>query len=283
MTILLLDGRAAGWRWRHPPPPLPAMPALAGAARATRRTSRSTRAVRDAASPATWGRSSAAIRSGISASRCRRGGGSDESIKERDERVHFVDQLACCSARSRCTSPGLLRQAGSGDRADGPAPRAMRGSRRGRYFARQQRARRLGEVLLARDVERGLAAIVLDAGSRAGGEQHPDGLRLAEAGGPHQRREVVAVDRVRVDARRRAASRRSPCGLRRRHRSSRSCRGDPSARRIGARARSAARCVLPAKAAAISGVTPLIAARFTSAPASSKHRREIGAIFLEQR
>ncbi len=54
--------------------------------------------------------------------------------------------------------------------------------------------------LLRRHVGRGLAAVVLEVGARTGIEQRLHGLALAEARGPHEGREVVVVDHVRVHA-----------------------------------------------------------------------------------
>ncbi len=58
------------------------------------------------------------------------------------------------------------------------------------------------KIALARDVERALAAVVLEIRPCAGVEQRLDRIAVAVAGGPHQRGELVGVDRVRIDARR---------------------------------------------------------------------------------
>ena len=114
-----------------------------------------------------------------------------------------------------------------------------------------------------------LPRLSFSSGLGARSEQRLHRVGLAVAGGPHQRGEVVAVDGVGVDALRDEQRRRPRCGLRRRRRSSRSFRADrprPTSRAAGEQRLE--HFPLPVYAAAISGVTPLTAARLTSAPAS---------------
>ena len=166
-----------------------------------------------------------------------------------------------------------LGTATGSSRAWDSAATTQRCTRRARCLLRGVRSRAAAVSL--NPCSRAMSAAVLprlslSAGSAPASSSARTVVGLAESRRPHERGEVVGVDRVRVDARGEQHAHDVRCGLRRRRRPSRSSAGGRRARSSRPwRAAASTIASWPANAAAISGVMPLTAAWLTSAPASS--------------
>ncbi len=217
--------------------------------------------------------------------RCRRGAVKHDALKEALSTVHLVTSWVLmsrwCAARRRrgqaCAACDA-RRLGRREWGSAAGQRRLRAATcRGLTALRSRRRQRLVLPIPSRAMSSAvLPRLSLKRRLGAGGEQRLHCFGLAVARRPHQRGQVVARRR-RWDRRPCAMQQhaRRRCGLRRRHRSSRSFRGGRRASHVGAARRSTPRHPSwPAYAAAISGVTPLTAAQVDVGAGVEHHLRE---------
>ena len=231
-----------GWRIAHPAAAAAADAALAGGARARDARRALRRADRACRSPATWDRCGAAIRSSGSASRCRRGAARAIALKDAMSDVHLVTSFVllalrrCCTSRARfkhaLRGDGLLARMGFGARCAASTRAVARyAGVRTRVRAPARARSTVGACLYSRAMSSARLAAIVDAGRRARRRRAARARCRSCRSRPPTSAPSGRCGRRRSDRRRwRAAAARSPCGLRRRHRSSRSCRaGRPRA------------------------------------------------------